>query len=145
MNYCLVNASESNLSKLMEYKLNSILAFANNLEKDEIDKINNYIQEEIPKQLRDYKIIKNEKDIIGAVLVRKYEDGVLLDEIYIEDSYRNKKIGSDIIKKILNSNNVVYLWVYKDNIRAYDLYKRLGFSVLKITENRYFMKYVKTF
>ena len=62
-------------------------------------------------------------------------------EIYLEEEYRNKGIGTKIIMDILNNNDVVYLWVYKDNKKALSLYKKLGFNVLEETETRYYMKY----
>mgnify|MGYP003207452642 FL=1 len=44
---------------------------------------------------------------------------------------------------ILNNNDVVYLWVYKENEKAISLYKKLGFNVIEETESRYYMKYNK--
>ena len=71
------------------------------------------------------------------------DDGVLLDEIYIEEQYRNKGIGKDIIRNVLKGSDVVYLWVYKENERAISLYKDLGFKVIDETEERFYMKYSK--
>ena len=73
----------------------------------------------------------------------KKDDGVLLDEIFLDENYRNKGIGSSIISKIFKTNNIVYLWVYKDNIKAINLYKKLGFNLVEETETRYYMKYSK--
>ena len=140
MDYKLEKASELDISKLIDYKLKTIFEYAKNLKKDEIDKINKYVKEEVPKHIDDYKIIRVNENVVGCFLIIKYKDGVLLDEIYIEESYRNKKIGSNIIKNVL-ANNTVYLWVYKDNINAYNLYCNLGFEILEETENRYFMIY----
>ena len=67
----------------------------------------------------------------------------MLDEIYIEKDYRNKKIGTNIIKDILKNNDTVYLWVYKDNIKAIKLYKKLGFLIKEETDSRYYMEYIK--
>ena len=86
-------------------------------------------------------LVDNKK--VGCLLVEKYEDGVLLDEIYLEEIYRNRGIGKDIIQNILRTNENAYLWVYKLNRGAISLYQRLGFQVLKETENRYYMKYEK--
>lgn len=44
---------------------------------------------------------------------------------------------------ILDNNDVVYLWVYKENEKAISLYKKLGFNVIEETESRYYMKYNK--
>ena len=67
----------------------------------------------------------------------------MLDEIYIEKDYRNKKIGTSIIKDILKNNDTVYLWVYKDNKKAISLYKRMGFNICRGTDTRYYMGFKK--
>lgn len=78
-----------------------------------------------------------------VILLTNNDDGKLLDEIYLEEEYRNKGIGTKIIMDILNNNDVVYLWVYKENEKAISLYKKLGFNVIEETESRYYMKYNK--
>ena len=83
------------------------------------------------------------KNKVGCLLVTKKDDGVILDEIYLEEEYRNKGIGTDIIKNILKINPIVYLWVYKKNIKAISLYKKMEFKIINETENRYYMKYSK--
>ena len=65
----------------------------------------------------------------------------MLDEIYLENAYRNQGIGTSIILDILKRYSNVYLWVYKKNHKAIRLYKRLGFNVLDETETRYLMKF----
>ena len=65
----------------------------------------------------------------------------MLDEIYVEQEYRNKGIGTDIIKNVINENDIIYLWVYKENVKAISLYKKLGFNVIDETDSRYYMKY----
>ena len=67
----------------------------------------------------------------------------MLDEIFLDENYRNKGIGSSIISKIFKTNNIVYLWVYKENINAIRLYKKFGFKIIEETEIRYYMKYSK--
>lgn len=67
----------------------------------------------------------------------------MLDEIFLETDFRNKGIGSDIINRILELNDIVYLWVYKDNINAIRLYKKFGFNIIYETDTRYYMKYLK--
>ena len=69
----------------------------------------------------------------------------MLDEIYIEKDYRNKKIGTNIIKDILKNNDTVYLWVYKDNKKAISLYKRMEFNICKSTDTRYYMGFKKKY
>ena len=119
-----------------------MFAYAQDLKQEEIDRINKYVKANVPRQIKNYKLIMNDDKIIGCILVEKYLDGFLLDEIYIKKEYRNKKIGTELIKDIQTKYSPVYLWVYKQNIRAYNLYKRLGFDIEQETETRYFMKYI---
>lgn len=140
LKYKLENAINDDINLIIKYKLNSITEYVNNLSKD---KISNYVNNNIPKQINDYKVIKVDNKIIGCLLVTDHLDGILLDEIFIEEKYRNNGIGSDIIKGILSKNDNVYLWVYKRNINAYALYKKFGFYTIEETENRFFMKYSK--
>ena len=47
-----------------------------------------------------YNIIIDDK-IIGSVCIKDLENAKLLDEIYLEKEFRNKGIGTDIIRKII--------------------------------------------
>ena len=144
MKYSLVDASIDDIDYLKQAKSNIIYTYANNLKEEEKNEINNYIDTSIPKELKEYKIILFNNKTIGCLLIKKQDDGVLLDEIYLEESYRNLGIGTEIIKNILDINNIVYLWVYKENKKAVSLYKRLSFIIIDETESRYYMKYKKS-
>ena len=144
MKYSLVDASIDYINYLKQAKSNIIYTYANNLTEEEKIKINNYIDTSIPKELKEYKIILFNNKAIGCLLIKKQNNGVLLDEIYLEESYRSLGIGTEIIKKILDINNIVYLWVYKENKKAVSLYKRLNFIIVDETESRYYMKYQKS-
>ena len=141
MNYRLVSATKSDILKLIEYKLESIFDYAENLSLEEINQINDYVKSNVPKELNNYKIICINDKKVGCLLITNKDDGVLLDEIYLEEKYRNKGIGTSIIKEILSNYNIVYLWVYKLNTKALSLYKKLGFKIINETKTRYYMKY----
>ncbi|MCR4581618.1 MAG: GNAT family N-acetyltransferase [Bacilli bacterium] len=143
MKYELVKSSIEDIDRLSEYKKKTIFEYAKDLSNDEIDKINNYVASEVPKLINDYCNIVVDNKVIGCLLLTNKDDGILLDEIYLEEEYRNKGIGSSIINDVLTNNNIVYLWVYKANERAVFLYKKLGFNVIEETESRYYMKYSK--
>lgn len=140
MNYELKRATKEDESVLIEYKLKSIFDYVENLDEKEINRINNFVKERIPLQIDNYKMIFVGESKCGALLVTNEEDGVLLDEIYLEENFRNKGIGTDIIKSLINEKNKVYLWVYKNNINAISLYKKLGFKIKEETETRYYME-----
>ena len=140
--YKLENSSIKDIERIKKYKLNTIFDYAKDLDKNEIERINNYVNETIPKQIDEYKNIVLNNIIVGSFLITKNENGLLLDEIFIEEQYRNKGIGTSIIKDVVSkSNNNVYLWVYKDNIKAVNLYNKLGFNIKEETDSRYYMEY----
>ena len=141
MNYKLIKSSSKDIEKLIEYKKRTIFEYAKDLPDDEINKINNYVKNNFPKLLNDYSNIIVDNKVIGCLLLTNKDDNILLDEIYIEQEYRNKGIGTDIIKNVINENDIIYLWVYKENVKAISLYKKLGFNVIDETDSRYYMKY----
>lgn len=141
MNYELVKATNKNIDELKYYKRDSILRFAENLSNEEKNKIEHYIDKEVPNSLNNYKIIMLNNQSIGCISIKELEDGLLLDEIYIKENYRSKGIGSSVLFNILKSNKPIFLWVYKNNIDAIRLYKKLGFLTCEETDNRYYMKH----
>ena len=143
MEYKLSTSSNKDINRLIEYKTRTIYEYAKDLSDEEINRIYNYVTSEVPKLINDYCNIIVDNKIVGCLLLTNKEDGKLLDEIYLEEEYRNKGIGTEIINDILNNNDIVYLWVYKENEKAISLYKKLEFNVIEETESRYYMKYNK--
>ena len=143
MEYKLLKSTSNDINRLIEYKKRTIYEYAKDLFDEEINKINRYIASEVPKLIDVYCNIMVDNKIIGCLLLTNKDDGKLLDEIYLEKVYRNKGIGTEIIRDILSNNDIVYLWVYKKNDKAISLYRKLGFNVIEETESRYYMKYNK--
>lgn len=140
--YKLVDAKEENIKLLINYKLSTIYEYACELDNDEVKRIEDYVNSSVLEMLNVYKVIEVKGKKCGSLLLTDYNEGILIDEIYLEKEYRNKGIGSSILENIVNKHDVVYLWVYKENKGAINLYKRFGFEVIEETETRYFMKYV---
>ena len=143
MEYKLLKSTSNDINRLIEYNKRTIYEYAKDLSDEEINKINRYIASEVPKLIDVYCNIMVDNKIIGCLLLTNKDDGKLLDEIYLEKVYRNKGIGTEIIRDILSNNDIVYLWVYKKNDKAISLYRKLGFNVIEETESRYYMKYNK--
>lgn len=142
--YKLINASINDIERIKNYKLKTIFAYANNLNSEEKERINNYVNENIPNEIDNYKNIVLNNNIVGSILLTKKDGAILLDEIFIEEQYRNRGIGTNIIKNIIaNIDSNIYLWVYKDNIKAIKLYSKLGFNIKEKTDSRYYMEYLK--
>ncbi len=139
MNYKLIPSTHEDIDNIIKYKLNSILDYASSLSRQEKNKIINYVKSSIPEQINNYKnIIFNDVNI-GCLLVERYLDGIIINELYITEEFRGLGIGSSILSEIINANDLVYLWVYKDNVRALNLYQKLGFMIKKETESRLLM------
>ena len=139
--YKLVKAYKKDIPRLVQYKKDIIYMYSKDLAKDEKENINEYVITSVNEIFKDYYNIIIDDKIIGSVCIRDLENAKLLDEIYLEKEFRNKGIGTDIIRKIIENNESVYLWVYKKNIKAVLLYKRLGFKIIDETESRYYMEY----
>ena len=143
MNYKLIKSSSDDIEKLINYKKKIIYEYAKDLSESEINDINNYVEDKVPKLINNYFNIVVDDKIVGCLLLTDIDDGILLDEIFLEEEYRNKGIGTDIIKNVISNNAIIYLWVYKENLKAVSLYKKLDFNVIEETESRYYMKYSK--
>lgn len=139
--YKLVKASKKDIPRLVQYKKDIIYMYSKDLAEDEKENINEYVITNVNEIFKDYYNIIIDDKIIGSVCIRDLENAKLLDEIYLEKEFRNKGIGTDIIRKIIENNESVCLWVYKENIKAVSLYKRLGFKIIDETESRYYMEY----
>lgn len=141
--YKLVKASKKDIPRLIRYKKDIIYMYSKDLAEDERNKIDEYVITSVNEMFKDYYNIIIDDKIIGSILLKDMPQGKLIDEIYIEKEFRNNGIGTDIIRKMLENNRNIYLWVYKENKKAISLYNRLGFIIVDETDSRYYMKYDK--
>ncbi len=139
IDYSLIKAEKNDFEFIKSAKLNTIFDYAKNISANEKEKIINYVKKFTEKYLNDYKIIVSKNVKCGVLLVREFEKGMLLDEIYLLENYRGIGIGSDIIKKEISKYDNIFLFVYKDNFRAVSLYTKLGFVIYEDKGERYLM------
>lgn len=143
MRYILIKASKKDIPRLIQYKKEIIYMYSKGLSGEEKENITEYVITSVNEMFKDYYNIVIDDKIIGSIMVKDIQEGKLIDEIYIEKEFRNNGIGTDIIMKVVkkSNNKNIYLWVYKENIKAVSLYKRLGFKIIDETESRYYMEY----
>ena len=72
--YKLDSSSMKDIDTLIKYKLNSILKYASNLSNKELDEINTYVKDNVPKQLNNYKLINIDGNIVGCILVENKDE-----------------------------------------------------------------------
>jgi len=129
LEYKLVRAKEKDSDILNSIKL--VTMIDNEMDKifsyTEKEKIKKSVAKNIELNYEEYVLIHVGNKIAGAYLTLPYEDGIIIDEIYLFPEYRNQEIGSNIISKIVKSAENVYLWVYKNNNDAIRLFERIGF------------------
>lgn len=83
-------------------------------------------------------IYKTDDKIVGYIFAKKIEKGILIDGLYVEKTYRNNGIATDLINhviKISKENKIPYIDinVMYENESAKNLYKKLGFNEFRIT------------
>ena len=132
LDYKVVDAKEKDIDILTSIKLVTMID-------DEMDKVLSYaekskirksVDKNIERTCELYKLIYIDRKIVGAYLVLPYEDGYIIDEIYLFEEYRNNGIGTQIIQDIIKEYRTLYIWVYKNNNKALSLFKRLGFMLI---------------
>lgn len=119
------------------------LAFNENMIIDQFKFEQQGILREYPSAKLNVIFLDNEP--VGTVYINYGEVNRIL-EIAILKKYRNIGIGSQIISKIidisLKEDKDLYFSVFWFNVKAYRLYKRLGFEVIKNIGVSYEMQYV---
>lgn len=141
MQYKLVTPKINNQNLLIKNDLYNMFHYAHNIPLEEKNKVIRYVHKRVKIKLNNYKLIKQKNKIIGSLLLENENDSLLLSELYIIPKYRNKKIGTKIILDLIENNNTLTLWVYKDNKIAFNLYTKLGFKIIEEKETRYHLKY----
>mgnify|MGYP003300560992 CR=1 FL=1 len=132
LDYKIVDAKDKDVDILTSIKLVTMID-------DEMDKVLSYneknkirksVDKNIERTCELYKIIYVDNKIAGAYLVLPYEDGHIIDEIYLFEEYRNNGIGTKIIQELIKEYRTIYIWVYKNNKNAIRLVERLGFMLV---------------
>ena len=103
MKYTLQSSSKKDMNTLIKFNLNTILEYASNLSNEELNKINAYVKDEVNNQINNYQLININGKICGCILVENKDDGVIIDELYLEEEYRNKGIGTDLINNVITN------------------------------------------
>ena len=142
MEYKLSKSSEKDINRLIEYKNRTIYQYAKDLSNEEIDRINKYVTSEVPRLINDYCNIIVDNKIIGCILLTNNDNGKLLDEIYLEEEYRNKGYSKILNDAILNEAkkkryNRIYL---KSNLVNY--YEKFGAKYIKTLNNKEKLYYI---
>ena len=111
LDYKIVDANDKDVDILTSIKLVTMID-------DEMDKVLSYneknkirksVDKNIERTCELYKIIYVDNKIAGAYLVLPYEDGYIIDEIYLFEEYRNNGIdATTLCEGIFRRRNTYY-------------------------------------
>ncbi len=81
--------------------------------------------------------IQEDKNIVGFIictLIKKKAEVLL---IYVDDRYRGRGYGKELLKSVEKGADEILLEVSKDNNIAYNLYKGAGYEAISIRPKYY--------
>lgn len=88
-------------------------------------------------------VILYNKTIIGILMLDVSESKIVISNLLIDPAFQGRGVGSNILSSVIDKytddKKSIELSVFKEN-KAFGLYKRLGFRVVKEESDKYFMK-----
>lgn len=126
MNLRYVQATESDIPVIFA-QAKELIDHYEDLSCIDYDKVLKWVNNKITHEITTYRCVL--LDGKPAAYYRLCRDGEL-DDLYVLPRYRNRGIGSEIMKKCLEeSEKPLYLYVFTLNKRAISFYERFDFSV----------------
>ena len=133
LEYKIVEAKEKDIEILSSIKL--VTMIDDDMDKalsfEEKSKVRRSVLKDIKKTFTSYKLIYIGKKIGGAYCLTPYENGLMIDELYLFKEYRNQGIGTNILEKLKKDIPILYVWVYKNNKEAITFFTNKGFIPIK--------------
>jgi len=140
----LVPATQSDTENMYNWKIESV---DKSIQSD--SKVISYIKQNAQDSIKDTKMITYNNKTIGMLTCYYIDNGEwwYIDEIYLIPEYRNKGIGTKLIKEQIQSHDKIKLQVAYSNKSAIKLYKSLGFETVDKNDKGkfYIMAYDKAF
>ncbi len=95
--------------------------------------------------IQEFKVITYDNSDIGFTQIFENDNLINITEIHLLPQYQGNGIGTDIIKNIIHSgiqkNKLITLGCFKNNIKAKNLYIKLGFDLIKETPTHFLLEY----
>lgn len=119
------NATKDDTDNMFKWKMESIDKGIRN-----DPKVIKYIEKDVQDSIKITKMIMYKDETIGMFTTDKLNDGYwYIGEIYIIKEYRNKGIGTALLKDEISKHDKIKLQVAQSNHGAMKLYKSLGFEI----------------
>lgn len=83
-------------------------------------------------------LVYEEDSIVGVIIYTEIYDRIEIEYIAVDNYYKNKGIGSKLLKSIENNDiKNITLEVRKSNDAAINFYKKNGYKIASIRKNYY--------
>ena len=126
MNLQFLSASDADIPVIYAQAKNLIDTYED-ISAIDYDKVLAWVKRKITTCIKEYSAVISEGNT--CAYYRLCEDGEL-DDLYVLPSFRNRGIGSEIMKKCIEyGKSSMYLYVFSRNTRAIAFYERFGFVV----------------
>lgn len=122
--------TETLINKLLEVWEDSVKATHLFLSSEEIEKIKEYVPQEI-KEVKHLIIMENENNVPIAFMGMNNSK---LEMLFVKNSERGKGLGKQLLSYGIEKYNVIELAVNEQNPNAKAFYEHLGFKVYKREE-----------
>lgn len=132
------NATQDDTDNMFKWEMESV---DKNIRND--PKIIKLIKDDVKKSIHCTKMIMLDNQTIGMFTTEMINNGYFyIGEIYIINKYRDKGIGSTLLKNEIKNHSKCILQVSQSNSSAIKLYKSLGFEVSETNDEQkmYVMK-----
>ena len=131
------NATKDDIENMFKWEIESVDKRVKN-----DSKVIKFIKKDVQDSIKDTKMIMYKDETIGMFTTCPIDGGEYwyIGEIYIISKYRNKGIGSTLLKNEISKHNKIKLQVGQSNTSAIRLYKSLGFKIIdKNDEGKFYI------
>ena len=142
MKLTFVPAQETDISAIFELN-RELMHLYEDLTAIDYEKVLEWVKNNIRQQLPYFRRVMMDEQLAGYFCLCPSEGKWELDSLFILSAYRNRGIGTAVVKHCLaQSGGRLFLYAFKANTGAMGLYQRLGFHVVREVRNTaYILEY----
>ncbi|HEU0228172.1 MAG TPA: GNAT family N-acetyltransferase [Arachidicoccus soli] len=133
----LVQATEDDYERMYKIKEDSIKPYVEKVWGWDVDFQKEFLRRNTPFDEVEFILFNGET--IGFLQLKKTIKGIFIQSLFIIKAFQQKGIGTYLLKRIINNGKLLSLEVLKNNKIAFDLYKKMGFVVLKEDDLKYYL------
>ena len=130
MNLTYKTSNHSDISKIYELSKNLIDQYED-IESIDYEFVLNWIYKKIEENIHEYTSIYLDDTLVGYYHFYEVKNKMELDDFYILNEYQNKGIGSKVLNDLIQTDKKIFLYVFKKNIKAIQLYERFDFKIIE--------------